>query len=157
MTPTGSAPSGSDVDSDANVADLARPLPVNLAPSKARAHRHWSSRRTVATIALTPLLLFLLVGGGGGWAPARAPMWTALVAVTAVGAAAIVATYLPGVGTCRGSRGRLAPCAVVPVMMILAAGWLLGTEPHAVPFAVGALAAVGFGLAHRLAGAPCSA
>lgn len=146
----------SDVASLTRVTDPDRPLPVNLALSSPRPHRHWSGRRTVATVALAPLLLVLLVTEGGGWDLGREPLWTVLVAATAVGAAAILATYLPGRSPCRRSRGGLTPCAVVPVMTILAAGWLLGAEPHAVPSAVAGLAAVAFGLTHRLTGTRCS-
>jgi len=165
---TGAAPTGpasaaavvtplSDVASLTRVADPDRPLPVNLALSGPRPHRHWSGRQTVATVALAPLLLVLLVTEGGGWDLGRAPLWTVLVAATAVGAAAILATYLPGRSPCRRSRVGLTPCAVVPVMTVLAAGWLLGAEPHAVLSAVAGLAAVAVGLAHRLTGTRCSA
>lgn len=165
---TGAAPTGpasaaavvtplSDVASLTRVADPDRLLPVNLALSGPRPHRHWSGRRTVATGALAPLLLVLLVTEGGGWDLGRAPLWAVLVAATAVGAAAILATYLPGRSPCRRSRVGLTPCAVVPVMTVLAAGWLLGAEPHAVLSAVAGLAAVTVGLAHRLTGTRCSA
>ena len=64
-----------------------------------------------------PLFLVLLVTEGGGWDLGRAPLWTVLVAATAVGAAAILATYLPGRSPCRRSRVGLTPCAVVPVTL----------------------------------------
>lgn len=160
---TGTAPAGSalgplsPVESLTRVADPAQPLPVSLALSKRRPHRHWTGRRTAVTVVLAPLFSLLLVTEGGGWDPERVPLWTVLVAAIATGAAAIAATYLPGHGRCAGNRGGLTPCAVLPVMTVLAAGWLLDAEPHAVPSAVAALAAVAFGLAHRLTGARCSA
>ncbi|WP_324651170.1 hypothetical protein [Georgenia sp. H159] len=159
--PAAAAPTSADALSDVErltrVPGPDRPLPANLALSSARPHRHWSRRRTAVTVVLAPVLLLLLVTEGGGWDPPRAPPWTFLVAATATGAAAILATYLHAPGGCRGSRGGLTPCAVVPVMTVLAAGWLLGAEPHAVPSALAALAAVTFGLAQRLTGAACSA
>ncbi len=116
----------------------------------------WSRRRTVTVAVLSPLLLVLLLTEGGGWDPQGAPVWTALVAAAAVVSAAIIATYLPGQTTCRASQGGLTPCAVVPVGTLLAAGWLLGAEPHAVPSALGALGVVTFGLVQRLSGTSCA-
>lgn len=135
-------------------ADPAPSPPGTLAPSGWRPHLPWTPRRTVAAVVLTPLLLILLVLEGGGWDPQRAPLWTALVAVTAAGGAAILATYLPGQGACR-ARG-LTPCAAVPVVTLLGAGWLLGAEPHAVASAVAALGLVVFGLVQRLSGTRCA-
>lgn len=135
--------------------ESAQSAPGNDATAGWRPRLPWTRRRTVAAVVLTPLLLFLLVVEGGGWAPQHAPLWTALVAVTAGGAAAILATYLPGQGACR-ARG-LTPCAVVPLVALLAAGWLLGAEPHAVPSAIAALGVVAFGLVQRLSGTRCAA
>ncbi|PYG01617.1 hypothetical protein SAMN05216184_10176 [Georgenia satyanarayanai] len=105
-------------------------------------------------MALAPLLLTLLLSEGGGWDATRAPLWTGLVALAAVGGATVLATYVPT----RGHRTvDLTPCTVVPLVTVLAAGWLLGAEPHAVPGALGAVVAVGYGLAHRLTGTRCRA
>ncbi|WP_413452727.1 hypothetical protein AA0Y32_09265 [Georgenia phoenicis] len=144
------APGSEPPDDVAALVAVHGPLPVDLA--RAHPHRHWTLRHTVAAVVLTPLLLALLVTEGGGWDAARAPLWTALVSLAAVGGAAVLATYVPA----RGHRSLgLLPCTVVPLMTVLAAGWLLGAETHAVPGALGAVVAVGFGLANRLTGTRC--
>ncbi|WP_143426827.1 hypothetical protein [Georgenia soli] len=113
----------------------------------------WPRRRTVATAALTPVLLAALVTTGGGWMPTEAPLWTALVALTALISAATLATYLPLRG--QGWRPDLgcSPCAAMSAGSVLAAAWLLGSAPLQPAMAVVALAAVAFGLVQRLTGA----
>ncbi len=142
---------------DAAGQDLAEPAPSCTAvwTTWSATRPAWSRRRTVAALLATPPLLALFAAEGGGWAPDAAPLWTVLVTLVSVTAATLLATYLPAPGSWR-RPGPPTPCGVVPVLTVLAAGWLLGAESHAPAAAVGALAVVSFGLARRLAGACCS-
>ncbi|PRY51395.1 hypothetical protein BCF74_13610 [Knoellia remsis] len=108
----------------------------------------WPRRRVTATAVLTPALFAVLVAAGGGF-PAAA-LWTVLVALVAVAAAATLATYLPGPGKGRRPDLGCSPCAAMAAMTVLAAAWFLQAAPHQPSMAAAALAAVGFGLLQRL-------
>lgn len=114
------------------------------------AARRWSRRRTVATVALTPAAFAGLVALGGGWAGAGAVLWTALVVLVALAAAAVLATYVPQPGA--GARLDLgcSPCAVTAAATLLAAAMFLQMAPHQPAMALTALATVGLGLVQRL-------
>ncbi len=116
-------------------------------------------RRILAAVLLAPALFVGLVTAGGGWPPTPAVAWTALVALTAAGGAATLATYLPAPGA--GWRLELgcAPCAAVSALSVLAAAFLLQSAPHQWSMALTATVVVGLGLARRLpsAGATCGA
>lgn len=111
----------------------------------------WPLRRVVTVVVLFPVLLALLAGATGGWAPGAEPVWTALVAVIALAAATTLASYLPRPGTGRGLDIGCTPCAAVAGLSVLAASAVLRSEPHDVPTAILALAVAGFGLRQRLA------
>lgn len=117
-----------------------------------RGRGRWPRRRAVATAALTPALFAALAATGGGWQPGAAPLWTALVALTALASAATLATYLPQRG--QGWRPDLdcSPCAAMSAGSVLAAAWLLGSAPLQPAMAVVALATATFGLTQRLSG-----
>ncbi|WP_345045111.1 hypothetical protein [Georgenia daeguensis] len=118
-----------------------------------RGSGRWPRRRIVATAVLAPALLAALATTGGGWTPTEAPLWTALVALTALVSAATLATYLPLRG--QGWRPDLgcSPCAAMSAGSVLAAAWFLGSAPLQPAMAVVALAAVTLGLVQRLTGA----
>ncbi len=110
----------------------------------------WTLRRLVAVAVLFPLLLALMVGAAGGWAPSAAPGWTALVAVAAVAAAGTLATYLPRPGAGHRLDLGCTPCAMVAVLSVFGAGAVLRTAPHDVSTAAFAVVIAGFGLTQRL-------
>ncbi|WP_448071134.1 hypothetical protein [Georgenia yuyongxinii] len=124
------------------------PVTVPLHP------RVWGRRRTLTAVVLAPALFAALTVAGGGWAPALAPLWTAVVALTALGAAATLATYVPLRG--RAPRLGCTPCAAASAMTVLGAGWALGVGPHQATMAGVALTLVAFGLVQRLTGAGTS-
>lgn len=99
-----------------------------------------------------------MVAVGGGWAPGALPLWTALVVLTALGAAVVLASYLPAQGA--GLRLDLGctPCAAASALTVVAATWFVHSSPHQVSGATAALAVVGFGLLQRLTqtGATCA-
>lgn len=88
----------------------------------------WPRRRVTATAVLTPALFAVLVAAGGGF-PAPA-LWTVLVALVAVAAAATLATYLPGPGKGRRPALGCSPCAAMAAMTVLAAAWFVQAAPH---------------------------
>ena len=112
----------------------------------------WPRRRLVAGVLTAPLLAAAFIDAGGGWAPAEAPLWTALVAMTAVLGAAVLATYVPARG--EGLRAALgcSPCAVASAASVLGAAVLLASGPHEPTMAVVALGLVGFGMLRRRSG-----
>lgn len=111
----------------------------------------WPLRRVVTAVLLFPMLLALLVGAGGGWAPRPAPGWTALVVLVSLAAASTLATYLPRPGAGRRLDVGCTPCATVAAVSVLAAAGVLSSAPHEVPTAILALGVAGFGLRQRLA------
>ena len=110
----------------------------------------WPARRLVAVVVLSPVLLALLTGTAGGWAPRAAPGWTALVALVAVLSAAVLATYLPRPGAGRRLETGCTPCAAVAGLSVLGAAAMLSTSLHHLPTAGMALGIVAFGLTQRL-------
>jgi hypothetical protein len=122
------------------------------APSTLRGGARWPRRRTAATAVLAPVLFVALVTTGGGLMLTVAPLWTALVALTALVSAATLATYLPLPD--QGWRPDLgcSPCAAMSAGSVLAAAWLLGSAPLQPAMAAVALAAATFGLVQRLTG-----
>jgi len=121
-----------------------------------RGSNRWPRRRTVATAVLAPTLFVALVSTGGGWMPTVTPLWTALVALTALVSAATLATYVPLPGQGWRPDVGCSPCAAMSAGSVLAAAWLLGSAPLQPAMAVVALAAVTFGLVQRLSGAATS-
>lgn len=120
--------------------------------------RAWSGRRTAVTAVLTPPLALGLITAGGGWAPAHA-LWTALVALAAVPAAATLATYLPPPGAQARRDPECSPCTATSAMTVAAAALLLAVAPHEPLMAAVALAATSVGLLQQLTspGASCTA
>lgn len=112
----------------------------------------WPARRLVATLVASPVLLVLLSAIGGGWSPGAAPVWTVLVAVTAVVTAATLASYVPLRGAGWRPDTGCTQCARVAGFSVPAAGFMLGMSPHDLPFAALALGVAGFGLVQRLTG-----
>jgi len=123
-----------------------RPRPVDL-------RTRWPARRLVAVAVAAPLALALLVATSGGWGPAAAPGWIALVTLTALAVATTVATYLPLPGTGRRLDVGCMPCAVVAPLSVLVSVGLVGSAAHDVPSAMLALGVAAFGLRQRLTNA----
>ncbi|CAN5376108.1 hypothetical protein BH11ACT1_BH11ACT1_23360 [soil metagenome] len=119
-------------------------------PRSAARRARWPARRLVTAAVAAPLLVALLVATSGGWGPAAAPGWIALVALTALAVATTVATYVPLPGT--GSRLAVGclPCAVVAPLSALVSVGLVGSAAHDVPSAMLALGVAAFGLRQRL-------
>jgi hypothetical protein len=126
-------------------------------PASVKAHRRyvnalaaWPLRTRVLVVVLAPLLLILMVAASGGWAPATAPGWTAVVAMVALVGATTLATYLPRPGA--GLRPDLGctPCAAVAAVSVLASFGVLSSSPHDVSTAFLALGISVFGLVQRL-------
>lgn len=132
-----------------------RALPLSSTPATGA---RWPRRRVAVATLLAPVLFAGLLVVGGGWPPAPAPAWVALVALAATGGAATFSTYLAAPGA--GWRVDLgcAPCAAMPALSVLAALWLLSAAPHQWSMALAAAAVVGLGLAVRLvqAGTSCA-
>lgn len=111
--------------------------------------RAWSGRRTAVTAALAPPLMLGLITAGGGWAPAHV-LWTALVALIAVVAAATLTTYLPPPGAQARADLGCSPCSASAAMTVAAAALLLAVAPHEPLMAALALAATSVGFLQQL-------
>ena len=146
----------SDPAAPTAAADGAAPLQaVRLGGQSARrgfanAADGWTLRRLVAVAVLSPVLLALMVGAAGGWAPSAAPGWTAVVALAAVAAAGTLATYLPRPGAGHRLDLGCTPCAMIAALSVFGAAAVLHTAPHDASTAAFALVIVGFGLTQRL-------
>ncbi|MCL3862280.1 hypothetical protein [Actinotalea sp. K2] len=117
-------------------------------PQRLTVHR--PGRRAVAALAVAPALFLGMSAVSGGPDPLDAPVWTALVALIAVLGAAVLATYLPAVGSWRHLSIGCTPCAVVAGLTVPASAAVLSSGPGEVPSAVLALLVAGFGFAQRL-------
>lgn len=116
----------------------------------------WSRRRTAVAAALTPPLGLGLVTAGGGWAPGHA-LWTVVVVLAAVVAAATLATYLPLPRAHSRRDPGCSQCSAAAAVTVAAAAVLLAVAPHQLLMAVIALAATSVGLLQRLtASATCA-
>lgn len=104
-------------------------------------------RQVAVTLAVAPLLLWVLTLAGGGIASGP---WTALVALTAVLGAATVASYVPAPGTGWAPAWGCSSCAVIAAVTVPASALILGSAPGQTPTASLALMVAAFGLAQRL-------
>src|SRR6478672_4182902 len=107
----------------------------------------WPVRQRWAFVVLS-VALVLLGTLTQGWAFASAPLWSALVLVALVTAAAL-ATFAPLPGEGRLLHLGCGPCVPVDALAAVGGAWLALTSAHDGGTASIALALTGFALARR--------
>lgn len=108
----------------------------------------WSRRRRVVTLVLTPVMAWVFVAISGNSLGETSVLWLLLVAVAAVEAAAVLASYLPH----RGLRPELGctPCAAVAAVTVVGAMLALNNYGSSNIGPALAIAVMLFGLTQRL-------
>lgn len=113
----------------------------------------WSTRHTVATLVITPML-WAAYRSAAGPEIAGSFAWTWLLLLTALVGAAALATYLPRP---RGARAMGSPCAALAGAHVVLAAVVLSMGPSVPMRGIFAFAIVTFSLVQRMAGsAACS-
>lgn len=111
----------------------------------------WGRRHTVATVLLAPLMFWAYATAG---ASPSGVAWYVFVGGAAVGAAVIIASYLPA----RGTALRLgSPCGLGGLLTVWAAGLFFGDPTATLEQAIVGFCLIGVGLAMRaLSPATCT-
>lgn len=87
---------------------------------------------------------------GGGWAPTSAPLWTALVSVSAVLGGLTLVTFVPRPGQRWRNALRCTPCSILSAVMVLMVPWFLSSAAHDPMTALVAAVLTGFALARQV-------
>ena len=106
----------------------------------------WTRTRTLLLAALTPLAFWVYAGPTAGRATSE-PVWAALTALLALGAAFVASTYA-GRGAASGS------CALAPLLGLGVAAWLVHQNPTLLGM-VFAVAMVGVSAVQRVVRPSC--